>query len=130
MLAMNKANKLGRFQDINASYGERPPSAKPSIRTKRPDLVGRPITLIVQIAVEHEHTGLHEVIKKSFQDTPEVQQCYYVTGEFDFVVVMTVTNMAEYEAISQRLFLGADNIARFKTNVVMDRVKFQVAIPV
>jgi len=35
MLAISKANKLGGFKDLNASYGERPPFVKPSIRTKR-----------------------------------------------------------------------------------------------
>ena len=54
---------------------------------------------------------------------PEVQQCYYVTGDADFMLVITVATMAEYEALARRLFDDNKNVKWFRTIVVMDRVK-------
>ncbi|GAA4118140.1 Lrp/AsnC family transcriptional regulator [Aminobacter aganoensis] len=94
-----------------------------------PDKVGRPITVIVEIAVESERVDLLDAAKASFAAAPEVQQCYYVTGEADFVLVVTVASMAEYEALTRRLFFANPNIRRFRTLVAMDRVKAGLTVP-
>ncbi|TIO55284.1 MAG: Lrp/AsnC family transcriptional regulator, partial [Mesorhizobium sp.] len=61
---------------------------------------------------------------------PEVQQCYYVTGEADFILVVTVATMADYEALTRRLFFENNNVRRFRTFVAMDRVKVGLEVPV
>jgi DNA-binding Lrp family transcriptional regulator len=95
-----------------------------------PSRVGRPTTVVVEVSVESERMPLLDEIKKAFASAPEVQQCYYVTGEADFVLILTVANMAEYEALSRRLFFANENIRRFKTLVVMDSVKATLSVPV
>ena len=60
---------------------------------------------------------------------PEIMQCLAVTGEVDFVVTMTVRDMAEYDAFAQRHFWGDPNVKRFSTLVVMNRVKYGLAVP-
>ena len=94
-----------------------------------PDKAGRPITIVVEIAVESERVDLLDGVKASFAAAPEVQQCYYVTGEADFVLVVTVASMGEYEALTRRLFFANPNIKRFRTLVAMDRVKVGLTIP-
>ena len=94
-----------------------------------PDKVGRPITIIVEISIESEQIGLLDATKASFAAAPEVQQCYYVTGEADFVLVVTVASMTEYEALTRRLFFANPNIKKFRTLVAMDRVKAGLTVP-
>jgi DNA-binding Lrp family transcriptional regulator len=62
--------------------------------------------------------------------TPEVQQCYHVPGEADFVVVITVATMKDYEALTRRLFFNSHNVRRFRTLAVMDRVKVGLQVPI
>ncbi len=59
----------------------------------------------------------------------EVHQCYYVTGEADFVLVVVVPTMTAYEALTRRLFFGNNNVKRFRTFVAMDRAKIGSAVP-
>lgn len=94
-----------------------------------PDKVGRPITVIVEVEVESERVDLLDAAKAGFAAAVEVQQCYYVTGEADFVLIVTVATMAEYEALTRRLFFANPNIRRFRTLVAMDRVKAGLAVP-
>ena len=94
-----------------------------------PAHIGRPITIIAEVELISETAELIDAAKKGFSDIPEVQQCYYVTGEADFVLVITVASMADYEALTRRLFLGNTNVRRFRTSVALDRVKAKLEYP-
>ena len=94
-----------------------------------PDKVGQIITIIVEVHANHSQASDMKDMKMSFSG-PEIQQCYYVTGEADFMLVLTVADMAEYEAISGRLFYNNPNVKWFRTIVVMDRVKTTLDSPI
>lgn len=87
-----------------------------------PTAVGRPITIIVEVMTERTSIRELEAMKAHFA-VPEVQQCYYVTGEVDFVLVLSVASMQEYQALARRLFAENPNVTWFKTIVALDRVK-------
>ena len=94
-----------------------------------PAAVGRPITVIVEVVVDSEHANLLDAARNDFASAPEVQQCYYVTGAVDFILVLTVPTMEEYESLSRRLFLENTNVKHFQTYVAMNRVKTGVSVP-
>ncbi|CAG9186853.1 Lrp/AsnC family transcriptional regulator [Cupriavidus pampae] len=95
-----------------------------------PAKVGKPITVLVQVKLESERLDLLDEVKKRFVDCPQVQQVYYVTGEFDFLLVLAVADMTEYERLTRELFFVASNVKSFQTHVAMQRAKvsLQVAI--
>ena len=95
-----------------------------------PDKVGRPISIIVGIEVESEHAAQLDQIKRSLADAAEIQQCYYVTGDVDFIVVASVADMTEYEALTKRLFFANPNIRKFRTYIAMERVKTSFELPI
>jgi Lrp/AsnC family transcriptional regulator, leucine-responsive regulatory protein len=95
-----------------------------------PSAVGRPITLIVEVLVDSEQADLLDAARNEFASAPAIQQCYYVTGAIDFILVMTVSTMEEYETLSRRLFLENKNVKHFHTYVAMNRVKTGVSVPV
>jgi Lrp/AsnC family leucine-responsive transcriptional regulator len=94
-----------------------------------PARVGRAITIFVEVEIASERFGLIDAAKKSFSEAPEVQQCYYVTGETDFILVVTVPTMNDYEELTRRLFFENHNVKRFRTIVAMDRVKVGLSVP-
>ena len=95
-----------------------------------PEAVDRPMTFVVEVSMERERADLMDAFKRQVRTTPEVQQCYYVTGDTDFLMVVTARDMADYEAFTRRAFFGNPNIRRFRTSVVMDRVKVGLSVPV
>jgi Lrp/AsnC family leucine-responsive transcriptional regulator len=50
----------------------------------------------VEVTVESERLDLLDAVKKRLTECPQVQQVYYVTGEADFVLILTVADMDEY----------------------------------
>ncbi|WP_426217795.1 Lrp/AsnC family transcriptional regulator [Pseudomonas sp. DWRC2-2] len=95
-----------------------------------PKKIGQSITLFVEVEMESERTDLYESAKRTFASAPEVQQCYYVTGEADFILIVTVKTMSEYEALTRRLFFENNNVKHFNTFVAMDRIKSGLSISV
>ncbi|SDR36967.1 transcriptional regulator, AsnC family [Rhizobiales bacterium GAS113] len=93
-----------------------------------PEKLGRPLSVIIEVSVESERIDHLDAAKAAFRAAPEVQQCYYVTGDVDFVLIVLVADMAEYEALTRRLFFGNHNVKKFRTLVTMDRVKSGAAI--
>ncbi|MFH8248985.1 Lrp/AsnC family transcriptional regulator [Microbacterium sp. B2969] len=88
-----------------------------------PELVGRPVTVIAHLALESEQPELLDRVRTALVECPQVQQCYYVAGEWDFVLILAVADMAEYTQLTRELFFADSNVRRFSTQVVMDRAK-------
>ena len=94
-----------------------------------PTLVGKPITILVEVRIERAQLDVLDALKIRFSG-PEIQQCYYVTGEADFVLILTVANMEEYQALARHLFYENKEVKWFRTIVVMDRVKVGLTVPI
>ncbi|MTI08676.1 MULTISPECIES: Lrp/AsnC family transcriptional regulator [Curvivirga] len=92
--------------------------------------VGQSVTLIVEVTLESERPEYLDQFKKTMRNTPEVMQCFYVTGNADFIVILSAKNMKAYEDFTRRYFFENRNVKRFHTNVVMDEVKLGLSIPV
>lgn len=92
--------------------------------------LGGYVTILVEVIVKRGGSDEIENFKQAMLNHEEVQQCYYVTGNADFILIITAQNMHEYEAITQKLFFTNDNIQKFHSNVVMDNVKVGLNIPI
>ena len=90
--------------------------------------VGRPISIIVEVAVQNERLDLLDAVKRRFVACPAVQQVYYVTGEGDFILIIQVADMAEYERLTRELFFAESNVRSFRTMVAMERSKVSLAV--
>ena len=100
-----------------------------SVAVVDPAKLGQPITVLVEIEMASELASEVDAAKRAFAAAAEVQQCYYVTGEFDFLLVVLVPDMAAYEALTRKLFFGNNNVKRFRSLVAMDRVKVGLSVP-
>lgn len=95
-----------------------------------PAAIGRRMTMIAEVTVERERPDLIDLFKQSVIDCEQVSACYYVTGDVDFVLILHVTDMEEYETLIERLFHGNSNVKQFKTLTSIRRVKFATQMPV
>lgn len=93
-----------------------------------PAKAGKPITIIAEVSVERTSIEALNATKASFC-VPQVQQCYYVTGDADFMLVIVVETMKAYETLARTLFYENRNIKWFRSIVVMDRVKVSLDVP-
>ncbi|MBN8715325.1 MAG: Lrp/AsnC family transcriptional regulator [Xanthomonadales bacterium] len=95
-----------------------------------PKAVGYSLTIVVEVMVESERADLLDAMQKRFKACPQIQQCYYVAGECDFVLVFLVRDMEQYVALTRELFHDDNNVKAFKTLVAMDRVKTGMSVAI
>ncbi|MCO4863815.1 Lrp/AsnC family transcriptional regulator [Cupriavidus sp. WGlv3] len=95
-----------------------------------PAQVGKMITVLVEVTLENERLDLLDEVRKRFVECPQVQQVYYVTGDFDFLLVLAVADMTEYERLTRELFFVSGNVKNFKTHVAMQRAKVSLGVAI
>ncbi len=95
-----------------------------------PRALGYDLTVIVQVKAENERADLLDEMQRRFAACPQVQQCYYVAGEWDFVMIFLVRSMEQYVELTRALFFETGNVKSFNTLVAMNRVKTGNHVPV
>ena len=88
-----------------------------------PLALGLALTCIVAVDIDREGRADIERFAARMQRCGNVQQCSYVTGEADFILVVAVADMAAYEAFTREHLMSDPNVRSFTTHVVMKRVK-------
>lgn len=96
-----------------------------------PAVAGIEITCIVEIALERGDSQNLEKFKASLLQLSEVMQCYFVTGSYDFIIIVNTATMQEYELFTKKWLMDNPNVKHFYTHVVMDKVKvgYSISIP-
>ena len=94
-----------------------------------PGAAGYPMTFLILVELERERLDQLDAFRRKARAEPQVQQCYYITGEADFALIALARDMADFEQLSQRLFFDDANVKRFRTSVVMSTTKAGLSVP-
>ena len=88
-----------------------------------PKAAGIGITCVVDVILEVGNSKAIDNFKTAMQACTEVMQCYYVTGTYDFVLIVNTVDMQHYDDFSKKQIMDNPNVKHFYTHVVMDKVK-------
>ncbi len=75
-----------------------------------------------------DQLDIYDTFVRKMKAAPEVSQCYQVTGEVDFVLVVLVPDIQAYEAFSRRELASDPNLSKFRSLISLRREKFETAI--
>ncbi len=95
-----------------------------------PKALGYDLTVLVEVKAENERADLLDDMQRRFAACPQVQQCYYVAGAWDFVLIFLVRSMDQYVQLTRELFFDSGNVKSFNTMVAMNRVKTAHGVPI
>jgi Lrp/AsnC family transcriptional regulator, leucine-responsive regulatory protein len=88
-----------------------------------PAAIGYGITCVVDVTLYLGNSEVIDRFKTLMSNCVEVMQCYYVTGSYDFVVIVNTIDMQHYEGFSKKYLMDNTTVKQFYTHVVMDKVK-------
>ncbi|WP_208543176.1 Lrp/AsnC family transcriptional regulator [Marilutibacter alkalisoli] len=83
----------------------------------------------VWVTMERESVQRHTAFRTRMRAAAEVQQCYELAGEWDYLVIIATTGVAHCRQVVDRLFLDEGNIKRYDTHLVFDVVKHGLGLP-
>ncbi|MFC3690656.1 Lrp/AsnC family transcriptional regulator [Chenggangzhangella methanolivorans] len=88
----------------------------------RPEALGLGLTMHVLVAMEREGSAVLDAFARKIAGRPEVHQAWYVTGESDFVLLVRVASMEDYERFTRATLNDDPNVRSFRTIIAIREV--------
>jgi len=83
----------------------------------------------VLVALERESARHHAAFYARMRSAPEVQQCYVLAGEWDYLVLLATTSLPHTREVAERLFGSDDTLKRYETRMVFEPIKVGLHLP-
>ena len=90
---------------------------------------GIPGNVLVHIGLHREEQSELAAFEKAVQEIPEVMECYLMTGEFDYLLRVVVTDMADFERIHKDELTRLPGVARVNSSVAIRTVLKRTELP-
>ncbi len=94
-----------------------------------PVRLGLNVQAFIQVETRAQSNGTHQSIKRLVSTTPEIVAAWTLTGEADYIFRVYCTDLAALNRLVQNVLLPHDSIGRVHSQIVMDQVKDDTALP-
>lgn len=90
---------------------------------------GLPLTVFIRIKMERHAAELVRVFEARIRDIPEIQDCYLVTGEADYLLRVVCRDLDAYERFMREKLHAIPGISSINTSFIFGRVKQSQVLP-
>ena len=90
---------------------------------------GRAGNIFVHIALHREGQSELAAFEAAVQNLPEVMECYLMTGEFDYLLRVVVSDMADFERVHKESITRLPGVARVNSSVAIRTVRKTTELP-
>src|SRR5580704_10511119 len=94
-----------------------------------PESVGHSIVAFVGVELDRQREDVLAAFERKISAESAVQQCYFVSGEIDYLLTVVCRDMEAYNGFARRVLANEHNIKRFRTSFSLSRVKYETRIP-
>ncbi|MDD9896256.1 MAG: Lrp/AsnC ligand binding domain-containing protein [Gammaproteobacteria bacterium] len=95
-----------------------------------PGCLGANLIVIVQIRLKRTSQNIFEKFKEAAVRLEEVQECYLISGNFDYLIKARVPDMEAYRQFLGSSLLSLPGVQESTSYVVMELVKETLNIPI
>ncbi|EPC02345.1 hypothetical protein L861_15015 [Litchfieldella anticariensis FP35 = DSM 16096] len=94
-----------------------------------PETLGTSLHMVVEVTMVRDDKPLYRDFIRRVEAAPEVTQCYQVTGEVDFVLIVNVPDMQGYDRFCDSVLYAGGGVHKFRTLISRKRNKFETRLP-
>jgi DNA-binding Lrp family transcriptional regulator len=91
--------------------------------------VGLDLLCFVQVQLAHHRPGSVERFPGRIRSLPEVLECYYLTGEIDYLLKVVVATHEDLERFLFEKLMKIEGVDRVRTGIVLKEIKASTALP-
>nr|WP_010131859.1 Lrp/AsnC ligand binding domain-containing protein [Microbulbifer agarilyticus] len=95
-----------------------------------PEYLDAALVVFVQIRLNRSAQDAFEAFRNAVAELPEVQECYLVSGSFDYLIKARVADMGAYRKFYGETLLTLPEVQECTSYVVMEEVKETLEVPV
>ena len=85
--------------------------------------------VFVQIGLQREVESDLAAFEQAVRDIPEVMECYLMSGEFDYLLRVVVSDMADFERIHKTELTRLPGVARVNSSFAIRTVRRKTELP-
>ncbi len=85
--------------------------------------------VFVNIGLQREEESELAAFEEAVRAIPEVMECYLMTGEFDYLLRVVVSDMADFERIHKQSLTRLPGVARVNSSVAIRTVQKKTELP-
>jgi DNA-binding Lrp family transcriptional regulator len=85
--------------------------------------------VFVNIGLQREEESELAAFEEAVRAIPEVMECYLMTGEFDYLLRVVVSDMADFERIHKQALTRLPGVARVNSSVAIRTVQKKTELP-
>lgn len=93
-----------------------------------PFKVGKPLIVFANITLEQQREDLLAHFERKMLAEPEIMQCYFVSGDTDYLLIIHVKDMNDYNEFARRVFANEPNIKKFRSSFCLNRTKYNTQV--
>jgi Lrp/AsnC family leucine-responsive transcriptional regulator len=90
---------------------------------------GLPGSVFVHIGLQREEESELAAFEEAVKNIPEVMECYLMTGEFDYLLRVVVSDMADFERLHRDSLTRLPGVARVNSSVTIRTVQKKTELP-
>ena len=95
-----------------------------------PEQLGAGLVVFVQIRLSRTAQDIFAQFKEAATLLPQVQECYLVSGNFDYLIKARVADMNAYRVFLGEALLSLPGVQESTSYVVMETVKETLHVPI
>lgn len=94
------------------------------------EAVGYDMLCFVQVTLKHHELDGVKMFREAVQAMPEVQECYFLTGEYDYLLKVIVRSRRDLERFLMETLTPMPGMDKIRTSLVLSEIKMSTAVPV
>lgn len=87
-------------------------------------------TVFVHVTLRREEQSELAAFEAAVERIPEVMECYLMTGEFDYLLRLVVSDMADFERLHNEAITRLPGVARVNSSIAIRTVRRTTELPV
>ncbi|MGN6356499.1 MAG: Lrp/AsnC family transcriptional regulator [Novosphingobium sp.] len=103
---------------------------KGAVRLADAELLGQSVNVLCQVRMRDYSAECVERFEELVQRNDRIMECYSISGDWDYLMRIVASDVADYEQFLMRVMLKHPSIAGASSHFALSITKYQTALPV
>lgn len=102
----------------------------PTVRLLNPEAIGRNVNVLCNVRMRSHAREARSAFEDFVESRPEVLECYSMSGDWDYLLRVVVSDVGDYQRFLMRVLLDHPSVGGASSHFALAQTKYTTALPV